>query len=249
MFTDSHCHLLNEYYEDINIVIEESKNNNIYRYICSGYDQKSNEEIIKAIEKYEDIFGTIGIHPEAVNEAREIWFNYLENNLTNKKIVGLGEIGLDYYYVKDNKELQIYWFEKQLKLAERLNLPVVIHSRDATEDTINCLKKYNVKGVIHSFSGSIETAREYIKMGFLLGINGTITFNNSKLKNVIKEIGINNIILETDSPYLTPMPYRGQKNSPKHIKEIAKFISLNNDISISKLSEITENNIRELFDI
>lgn len=249
MFTDTHCHLLKEYYNNIEEIINEAKANEVNRFITSGYDYNSNEETINLASQYNEIYGTIGIHPQAVNEYNEEWLNQIKNNATKLNIVAIGEIGLDYHYEKSNQLEQIELFEKQLEIAQQLKLPVVIHSRDATEDTINCLKKYNVKGVIHSFGGSLETANIYIKMGFFLGINGTVTFKNSNLKNVIKNLSLKNIILETDSPYLTPDPNRGEKNSPKYIIDIAKYICLIKNISIQELSLETENNLKRIFDI
>ncbi len=249
MFTDSHCHLLNEYYDDLDSIIEEANENMINRYITSGYDLLSNIETVNISQSHKNVYGTIGIHPNNIEEITEEWFVFLINNFNKKNIVAIGEIGLDYHYEKINKDIQIKWFNKQLKFAEEHNLPVVIHSREATEDTINCIKKHNVKGVIHSFGGSYETANIYIKMGFVLGINGTITFKNSNLKDIIKKIGVENIIIETDCPFLTPEPYRGKKNFPKHILDIAKFISKNNDITLEQLSKITNNNIKRIFDI
>ena len=140
-------------------------------------------------------------------------------------------------------------FENQLKLAEKYHMPVVVHSREATEDTIELLKKYNVKGVIHSFSGSLEIANIYIKMGFLLGINGVITFKNCHLKDVINKIDVHNLVLETDSPYLTPVPYRGEKNDPSRILTIAEFVSQIKGISLEELALITNENIKRTFDI
>ena len=173
----------------------------------------------------------------------------LEKLLKNKKVVGIGEIGLDYHYYDTKKEKQIELFEKQLELAVKYDMPVVIHSRDATKDTINTLKKYNVKGIIHAFSGSLETAEIYIKMGFLLGIGGVITFKNSKLYEVVKKIGVENIVLETDSPYLTPHPFRGKQNSSKYIPVIAQKIAEVTNNSIEKVGEITTQNASSLFDL
>ena len=136
-----------------------------------------------------------------------------------------------------------------MKLAERYNVPVIVHSREATLDTIECLKKYRVRGVIHSFSGSYETAIIYIKMGFLLGINGVVTFKNCNSIDMIKRIGIKHIILETDSPYLTPVPYRGKKNYPSHVIDIVNFLVEKLNISEEEIASITENNIKEIFDI
>lgn len=136
-----------------------------------------------------------------------------------------------------------------MELAEKYDLPVVVHSRESTLDTINTLKKYNVKGLIHSFSGSLETAKEYIKMGYLIGINGVITFKNANIKDVIKEIPLEYLVLETDSPYLTPVPFRGKQNNPSHIIDIAKFICELKDISLDDLSKITNYNLERIFKI
>lgn len=249
MFTDTHCHILSEYYENIDEILNKAENVNISRIINNGCDHKSNIEVLELIEKYKNMYGAIGIHPEVVDTYQESDLKFIEANINNPKIVAIGEIGLDYHYTKENKEAQIKLFETQLALAEKYHIPVIVHSRKATEDTINTLKKFKVTGVIHSFSGSLETAKIYIKMGFLLGINGVITFKNSKLKDTIKDIDLNNIILETDSPYLAPTPHRGEKNEPANVSLIAEFISELKDISLSQVSIITNENIKRIFDI
>lgn len=249
MFTDTHCHIYKEYYENIEEVLKNAKKSNVNRMINNGCDKKSNEEVLELTKNYENIYGAIGIHPENIEEYKEEDLKWIEENLKQSKIIAIGEIGLDYHYTKENKTEQIKLLERQLKIAEQYHLPVIIHSREATEDTINTLKKYKVTGVIHSFSGSLETAKIYIKMGYLLGINGVITFKNSKLKEVIKEIPLENIILETDSPYLTPEPFRGKKNEPARIKEIAEFICNLKGISLEDLATITNHNIKRIFDI
>lgn len=249
MFTDTHCHIFDEYYDNIDEIKELMDNNNVYRVINNGTEKKSNQEILNKIQKYEWMYGAIGIHPEEVNNYSEEDLVELENNINNKKVVAIGEIGLDYHYDKESKDKQIELFEKQLKLAEKYNKPVIIHSREATLDTIECIKKYDVKGVIHCFSGSYETACIYIKLGFLIGINGVITFKNCNLIETLKKIGLDNVVLETDSPYLTPVPYRGHKNDPSHILDIVNFIASKMDISDSEISIITEDNIKRVFDI
>ena len=249
MFTDTHCHIYKEYYENIEEVLKNAKKSNVNRMINNGCDKKSNEEVLELTKNYENIYGAIGIHPENIEEYKEEDLKWIEENLKQSKIIAIGEIGLDYHYTKENKTEQIKLLERQLKIAEQYHLPVIIHSREATEDTINTLKKYKVTGVIHSFSGSLETAKIYIKMGYLLCINGVITFKNSKLKEVIKEIPLENIILETDSPYLTPEPFRGKKNEPARIKEIAEFICNLKGISLEDLATITNHNIKRIFDI
>jgi len=249
MFTDTHCHIFKEYYEDINDVIINAKNVGISRVINNGCDHKSNIEVLQLINSYENMYGAIGIHPEAVESYKKNDLKFIEENINNSKLIAIGEIGLDYHYSKENKDRQIKLLEYQLSLAEKYNKPVIIHSREATEDTIKTLKKYKVTGVIHSFSGSLETAKEYIKMGFLIGINGVITFKNCNLKDVIKEVNLNSIILETDSPYLTPVPYRGHKNEPARINNIAEFICKLKEVSKEELSHITNTNIKRIFDI
>ena len=249
MFTDTHCHLYNEYYNNIDVIINNAQQNSINRFIVSGCSTKDNNEVINIIKRFDNVYGVIGLHPEeALNYCIED-IKILENNLNNSKIIGIGEIGLDYHYENFDKEKQQALFKSQLELADKYKLPVVIHSREATEDTIRILKEYpGVKGVIHSFSGSKETAMIYIKMGYKLGINGVVTFKNSHLKDILKDI-INNIVLETDSPYLTPHPYRGTQNNPSYIKLIANFICDYLNLDLSQLSIITNNNIKEIFDI
>ena len=249
MFTDTHCHIYKEYYEDIDGLVNKINESKINRVINNGVDDKTNKEVLEMLGKYNFMYGTLGIHPESVEEYTQEDLDFIEEHINDEKIVAIGEIGLDYYWVKDNKEKQKELFEAQLKLAEKFNKPVVIHSREATRDTIEILGKYNVRGVIHSFSGSYETACIYIKMGFLLGVNGVITFKNCNLKDVISRIDLSNIILETDSPYLTPVPFRGQKNDPTHAYDVAKFVADLKGVSVEELSKITNNNIKRVFDI
>lgn len=249
MFIDTHCHLYDEYYDNIEEILENANNAGITKVINNGINHKSNLEVIDKLEKYPNMYGAIGIHPEDTDNYKEEDITWIEKNLNHPKIVAIGEIGLDYHYTKDNRDMQIKLFETQLALAEKYHKPVIVHSREATEDTINTLKKYKVTGVIHAFSGSLETAQIYIKMGFLLGVGGVITFKNSKLKDVIKEVPLENIILETDSPYLTPSPYRGKRNEPAMVSNIAIFLADLKKTSTSQLSIITNQNIRRIFDI
>lgn len=249
MFIDTHCHLSREDYDDIDLVIKENREAGIKKIIISGCSKDWIDESLELSKKYEDVFVTLGYHPSEVEMVDDLLLDDLRNKLKSNKVVGLGEIGLDYYYGKDNKNQQLELFEKQLKIAEEMGLVVVIHSRDATEDTINCLKKYNVTGIIHCFSGSVETAKIYVSMGYKLGIGGVVTFKNSKLYEVVKEVGLENIVLETDSPYLTPTPFRGQKNSSKYIPLIAECIADILNTSIQNVADITTNNACNLFDL
>jgi len=248
MYTDSHCHLYQEYYDDINQVITNAIKEGVTKFITCGCDYKTNFEVINIITNYQNVYGAIGIHPTEINKVSEI-LKLIEDNINNPKIVAIGEIGLDYHYEGFNKEEQISVFETMLSLAEKYHKPVIIHSRDADEDTYNILKKHHVKGVIHSFSSNLVMAQKYIALGFLIGINGTITFKNSKLLEVVKQISLTDILIETDSPYLTPVPFRGEKNEPRRVLEIAKFLSTNLHINNLKLAETLGENLQRFFDI
>lgn len=251
MLIDTHCHLSREDYDDIDLVIKENRENGIGKIVVSACTKESILECLEYIEKYDDVYLTIGFHPSETESYNNDELKFLRETIkNNKKIVGVGEIGLDYHYGKDDQLKQIEMFINQMKLAGDLNLPVVIHSRDATEDTIKILKEFpNVTGVIHCFSGSVETAKIYIKMGYKIGIGGVVTFSNSKLFEVVEAVGIENIVLETDSPYLTPVPYRGKKNSSKYIPYIAEKISEILKISVENVSLETTKNACSVFDL
>ena len=251
MYIDTHCHLSVEDYDDIDLVIKENRDNKISKIIISGCTKESIIESLELANKYEDIYLTIGYHPSEVNTITDEDLELLEEQIkSSDKVVGVGEIGLDYHYGKEDSELQKELFRKQMKLAQKLNLPVVIHSRDATLDTINILKEFpQVIGDIHCFSGSVETAKIYIAMGYKIGIGGVVTFKNSNLFQVVEEIGIENIILETDAPYLAPVPVRGKKNSSKYIPYIAERVSEILNISVDKVAKISTDNAVTLFDL
>lgn len=243
---DTHCHLLSSEYDNLKEILSDIEKTNI-KCILNGCDMLSNIESLELSKKYDFVFSAIGFHPSVVDSVPDNYISFIEKNINN--IVAIGEIGLDYYWTKDNKDKQKEVFENQLILAEKYNKPVIVHTRDAIMDTYNILKKYKVRGVIHAFSGSIEMAKKFINLGFKLGIGGVITFKNCNLKYVIKELDISNIVLETDSPYLSPEPVRGKKNTPLNLKYIAKFISNLKDISYDKVCEITTITAKDLFDL
>ena len=247
MFCDTHCHIYKEYYEDISRVLIDAYKNGISSFIVDGCDDSSNREVLELKEKYPHVFVTLGIHPESVSTYQEKDLRFIEEHIQDDKVVAIGEIGLDYHYDKSTREDQIVLLKKQLDLAKHYHKPVVIHMREATEDMISILKEYpDVRGVIHAFSGSLEIAKIFIKMGYKLGINGVITFKNCHLIDILPDI-IHSIVLETDSPYLTPHPYRGTQNSPIHIKTIVNFICSQLKISSKELEEITNHNMKEIF--
>ena len=245
MFCDSHCHIFKEYYENIDTVINNAKKNGINKIIVAADNMSSCKEVLELINNYDNVYGCLGLHPE--NCLEDFDYNIIIDN--KDKIVAIGEIGLDYYWTKETKEKQIEVFRRQLEIAQMYDIPVVIHSREATQDTINILKEYKVRGVIHSFSGSLETAEIYLKMGFKLGVNGVITFKNCNLKDVYIKLDPSCFILETDSPYLSPVPYRGEQNEPARIKDIAMFMANLYNMNLSNVADITNKNIKEIFDI
>ncbi len=250
MYIDTHCHLSKEDYQDIDKVINNAKKADVNKIIISGCDKKSIKESIEIIEKYSNVYLSLGYHPSEADLIEEKDLDELKKIIKNtNKIVALGEIGLDYHWNKQNKEKQIWLFEKMLDIARELKLPVVIHSRDAFQDTYDILKKSQCKGVIHCFSGNIENAKMYISIGFSLGIGGVLTFQNSKLKDVIKDISIDKIVSETDSPYLAPVPYRGTKNEPKNIPIIVEEIAKHKKLNIEEVRSKIEQNVKEIFNI
>lgn len=246
MFVDTHCHVSEE---EINEYLINAANNNVKIIVTASEDMDSSIKNIELSNKYSSVFTCIGVHPLYVDTYNESDIYKYKEMLSNDKVVAVGEIGLDYYYSRDNRERQIKVFKDFLKLAEEYNKPVVIHSRDAVNDTLNILKEYNVKGIIHCFSGSLEVAREYIKLGFSLGIGGVITFKNCNLSDTIKYIPMENIVLETDSPYLAPTPHRGEKNESKYIPLIADCISISKGISLEEVMNITTLNALNIYNI
>jgi len=244
---DTHCHIFKEYYENIETIV-----NNIDDFIIvSGTNDIDNMEVLELCSKYPNVYGTLGIHPTELSKLTEDSFKIIEDNINNPKIVGIGEIGLDYYWQKDNKELQKEVFIKQLELARKYNKAVVVHTRDSVADVYDILRDYSdLKIDIHCFSSSLEMANNFIKLGCKLGIGGVLTFkNNTKLKEVVKNISLDHIMLETDSPYLTPEPNRGKKNEPYNVYYIAKCISEIKDIDLEKVLEITSKNAISQFDL
>ena len=245
MQIDTHCHLSYEDYDNLDDIV-----NNIDIAITSGTNDDTNKEVLDVVNKYKNIYGTLGFHPEDIDKFNDNSLSIIESNLNNEKIVAIGEIGLDYYWVKDNKEEQKELLRKQMKIAEKYNMPVVIHSREAALDTYKILRDYKVKGTIHCFSYSYEMAEKFIKLGYKIGIGGVVTFKNSKkLQDIVEKISLEDILLETDSPYLSPEPLRGKKNIPYNTYYVAKKIAEIKNVSINEVLTITSNNAIELFDL
>lgn len=250
MFVDIHCHLDKNYYENIDQVVNDAKNNGVKKLIYNAVDVNTCKEVLNLIDKYDFIYGALGFHPTELSSITEEDYTFLEENIQNKKIVAIGEIGLDYHYDNTDKTQQKDHFIRQLKLALKYDLPVIIHSRDSIKDTYDILKEYPVKGVLHCYSSSTEMAYNFIKLGIYISVGGILTFKNAKnIKEVIKNIDLSYILLETDSPYLTPEPYRKYQNEPKYIPIIANEVAKIKNTSVSEVRDITTLNACRLFDI
>lgn len=250
MLIDSHCHLLSSEYNNVNEEIEKAISGGVERIIINGIDVKSSIEAVELSKKYNEVYAAVGIGPENVSGITESDIKMIEDMSLNEKVVAIGEIGLDYYWTKENKDVQIDILKRMLKIAKKRNLPVIVHNREATADIYNCLKEYNVTGIMHCFSGSLETANEFIKLGFLIGIGGVVTFKNAKkIKDVVKNIPLSVISLETDSPYLTPEPYRGKKNNPDKLEFIVSEIAKLKGITSTDVIRQTGANVRAKFDL
>ena len=247
---DTHMHIGNDFGIEPDKYIKNANDKGIDTLIASFCEKKDLELSTYFVDKYKCLYAAIGYHPEVANEIIEDDYKKLEDVIkSNKKIVAIGEIGLDYHWDKNNKEKQKEICRRQLSLAEKLKLPVVIHTRDAIEETYNILKEYKVKGVMHCFSGSLEMAKKFINLGFLLGIGGVVTFKNSKLYQVVENIPLENIVLETDSPYMAPEPVRGTTNESANVYYIAEKIAEIKKIPLEKVAEITTENALNLFDL
>jgi TatD DNase family protein len=205
------------------------------------------------MEKYSFVYGAVGVHPSDTEELTETLIDWLEEVAKKPKVVAIGEIGLDYHWDEPAKEVQKHWFNRQLELARKVSLPVVIHSRDAAKDTLDIMKEQKAEelgGVIHCFSYGVEMAKEYLNMGFYLGIGGVLTFTNAKkLKEVVSYMPMDRMVLETDCPYLAPVPNRGKRNSSLNLPYVVKAISELKGISEEEVVAVTNKNARDMYHI
>lgn len=248
MLIDTHCHLEEKDYNDLDGLINNVFKNDVKVMIISGYDVKSSQNAIDLAHKYNNTYATVGFHPNDCGDLSDSDYEKLKEWLKDEKVVGIGEIGLDYHYDGTKKDKQQAVFKKQLEIATIYNKPVVIHNRDASSDIYEILKATKVRGIIHCFNEDIDMARKFIELGFLLGIGGIVTFKKNNLKQVVYELSLDNIVLETDSPYLTPEPFRGQKNNPSHLQLVAAAISKIKEVSYNEVAETTTLNAMRLFD-
>lgn len=253
-FIDSHIHLdMKVYDKDREEVIENSIKSSVKYFLNVGYDLESSLNSNELSKNYDNIYGSLGFHP---HDAKDFKISYLidfEKIIKgNKKILAIGEIGLDFYRNLSPKEIQIEVFKKQIEFAIDLGLPIIIHERDSFWDTVEILKKYKpkIKGVFHCFGGDILKLREVLNLGFYIGLGGTITYpKNETLRETVKRAPLEKILLETDAPYLPPQNFRGKRNEPKFLIFTAEYLARLINIPVYKLSEITNKNFSELFNL
>lgn len=249
---ESHTHMDdNAFEEDRESIILEIKNSGIEYMMNISASLSSIKTSIELAKKYDFIYTSVGVHPSETEDLNENNFKWIKEQLTFEKVKAIGEIGLDYYWQEPEKEIQQYWFRKQLRLAQETNLPVIIHSRDAAADTYKIMKEEKaneLSGVIHCFSYTKETAKDYLNWNYYFGIGGVVTFQNAKkLKEAVEYIPIENIVLETDSPYLSPVPYRGKRNSSLNLPIIAQAVAEIKKIDVEKVVKITSDNTKKLY--
>ena len=249
MFIDSHAHLDDTRFdEDRQSVIESLHENGIDTVINIGADIESSKRSIEFAEKYSFIYAAAGVHPSECSNMTEDDILTLVKLLSHKKCVALGEIGLDFHYDFTPKDIQRTWFARQLQLAKELDKPVIIHDREAHSECFDGVKKYGNKGVFHCYSGSAEMAKELVKLGFYVSFTGAITFKNaSKLLLAVEAVPIDRIMIETDCPYMAPVPFRGVRNEPKYVRYVAEKIAEIKGETVEKIAEITAENTRKLF--
>ena len=251
---DSHCHLYYDpYINDIQATINECKKNNINKFLTISVNIKTSKINIELAEKYEEIYCTIGIHPNNAVNCYDEFKQTMSLFKKNKKIIGIGEAGLDFYRSRDNLLEQIKVFKLHIEFSIENNLPLIVHSRNAEKETIEILqqyKNYNLKFILHCFSGTKEFAKNCLDLNGFLAFGGILTFNNSnKLRELSSQIPLNRILLETDSPYLSPHPLRGKSNHPKNLIYIAKYLSEIKKLSLDNIASITTRNFNNLFNL
>ena len=252
MLIDSHAHLDDEAFDkDREELIREMEGAGIEYVVNIAAGLSSIKTSIELARQYDFIYTSVGIHPCETGELDEDNFQWIKEQLSYNKVKAVGEIGLDYYWNEPEKKVQEKWFRRQLQLAHEVKLPIVIHSRDAAADTYRIMKEEEadrLKGVIHCYSYTKETARDYLNWNYYFGIGGVSTFQNAKkLKEAVEYIPIENIILETDSPYLAPVPYRGKRNSPLNLPIIARTIAGIKQMDVEEVIEVTGKNSRQLY--
>ncbi|MGK0499308.1 MAG: TatD DNase family protein [Oceanicoccus sp.] len=254
MYVDSHCHLdrldLTPYNGDLALAIAAAKARGVERMLCIGIDMQNAAAVVDIANRFEGVSASVGVHPMDVGDELAD-MSVLKPLAQQAAVVAIGETGLDYYYTKDSAELQRESFAQHLKLSSELAKPVIVHTRDAREDTLAVIREHgdsSVGGVLHCFTESWEMAEQAIDLNYYISFSGIVTFKNAaELREVAKQVPLERLLIETDSPYLAPMPYRGKKNEPKYVVEVAHCIAELRGVSVEEIAEITSNNYDKLF--
>lgn len=254
MLFDTHVHLNAEQFEeDLLEVIERANETGVERMVVVGFDRPTIQKAMELVETYDFIYASVGWHPVDAIDMTDEDLTWIEELSSHPKVVALGEMGLDYYWDKSPRDIQQEVFRKQIQLAKKVKLPIIIHNREATADLVTILKEegaHEVGGIMHCFSGSVEVAKECIEMNFYISLGGPVTFKNAKKpKEVAKEIPLDRLLIETDCPYLAPHPYRGKRNEPAYVKLVAEQIAELKGISLAEVAKKTTENAKKLFDI
>ncbi len=255
MIFETHAHYDDEKFDEdrVELLSHLLKENNIGNIVNVGASFRGCKDSLDLASNYDNVYAALGIHPEELDDMTDENLAWIKANANHPKVVAIGEIGLDYYWMKeeDQRAKQRIWFEKQMDLAKELNLPVIIHSREAAEDTLNTIKRYNtqnVKGIVHCYSYSREIAAEYVKMGWYIGVGGVVTFKNSKkLVETVEAIPLESIVLETDCPYMAPVPHRGERNSSIFLSHVAEKIAEIKGVSVKEVEDITYENALKVY--
>lgn len=254
MLFDTHAHLNAEQYnDDLSEVIERAQQAGVEQMMVVGFDRPTIEKAMELVETYDFLFASVGWHPVDAIDMRDADLQWIEELSAHPKVRAIGEIGLDYYWDKSPKDIQQEVFKRQIRLAKKVKLPIIIHNREATSDIVKILKEEEaseVGGIMHCFSGSVETARECLDMNFYISLGGPVTFKNAKKpKEVAIEVPLDRLLIETDCPYLTPHPYRGKRNEPAYVKLVAEQIAELKGLTFAEVAAATTENAKRLFAI
>jgi TatD DNase family protein len=249
-FIDTHTHIYLPAFDDKEAMMQRARDANVEVAIMPAIDSTTHKAMIEVESTYENCYSMIGLHPCSVNQGYKQELDVVKEYLERRKFIAIGEIGLDFYWDKTFVEEQYEAFHQQIEIALQQHLPIVIHSRNAIDECIEVAKQHpSIRGVFHCFSGNEEQAKKIIDLGFMLGIGGVVTFKNAGLDKVIEKIGLSYVILETDAPYLAPVPYRGKRNEPAYIKLIAEKLSALCNKPLEQIGELTTENARKLFNL
>jgi len=249
MLIDTHCHLFfDEIKQDLSSVLKRAADLGVTKFICVGTNIEDSKQSYNLALNHENIFSTAGVHPHDTEEVAENYIDELYNLLKNKKVVAVGEIGLDYFKELSDISVQKKIFAEQLELAQKINKPIVFHNRDSDDDIINTLSEFpNIHGVAHCFSSTYDVAKKLIDMGFYISFSGNLTFKNSHLPEVAKRLPIDRLLVETDSPFLSPVPHRGKTNEPGRARFVADLLARLHNLSINEVAQITTANAKTIF--